>query len=165
MLFPNTQAFTIPLATALDYNPLTPISLQSLGFVLYVGHDGSPCPLTVEVCAYAPSIYVQPLIQTQGIQAAALANIKMRNTNGRGHMHNMSLTSIQEDMESPVMGPQRPTLRETPQPDGSVHTPVISDTLFDHPVSPLDSDDISPNWTYTAPSKYDTNNCRLKWCF
>src|SRR4029077_20392339 len=33
------------LWTATHY---TPVSLHSLGFVLYVGHDGSPCPRTVE---------------------------------------------------------------------------------------------------------------------
>ena len=31
----------------------TQVSLQSLGFVLYLGHSGLPCPETVEVCTYA----------------------------------------------------------------------------------------------------------------
>src|SRR6266702_1169621 len=33
----------------------TPVSLQSLGLVLFLGHNGAPCPQTVEVCTY-PSI-------------------------------------------------------------------------------------------------------------
>ena len=30
-----------------------PVSLYSLGIVLFLGHDGVPCPLTVEVCVYS----------------------------------------------------------------------------------------------------------------
>ena len=30
-----------------------PLSLYSLGIVLFLGHDGVPCPLTVEVCIYS----------------------------------------------------------------------------------------------------------------
>jgi hypothetical protein len=37
------------LWTATHY---TQVSLQSLGFVLCLGHAGAPCPSTVEVCAY-----------------------------------------------------------------------------------------------------------------
>src|SRR6266702_146174 len=33
----------------------TSVSLQSLGLVLFLGHNGAPCPQTVEVCTY-PSI-------------------------------------------------------------------------------------------------------------
>ena len=38
------------LWTATHY---TQVSLQSLGFALYLGHSGAPCPSTVEVCTYA----------------------------------------------------------------------------------------------------------------
>ncbi|KAF8262717.1 hypothetical protein EI94DRAFT_1601017 [Lactarius quietus] len=31
----------------------TPVSLHYLGFILFIRHDGSPCPQTVEVCAYS----------------------------------------------------------------------------------------------------------------
>src|ERR1700761_5294091 len=31
-----------------------PVSLYSLGFILFLGHHGDPCPCTVEVCLYAP---------------------------------------------------------------------------------------------------------------
>src|ERR1700677_1824098 len=34
------------LWTATHY---TPVTLQALGFVLFIGHDGFPCPQTVEV--------------------------------------------------------------------------------------------------------------------
>lgn len=30
----------------------TPVSLHSLGFVLFIGHEGLPCPETVEVSIY-----------------------------------------------------------------------------------------------------------------
>jgi|SRR5580693_6294676 hypothetical protein len=29
---------------------LTPVTLDSLGFILFLGHHGEPCPYTVEVC-------------------------------------------------------------------------------------------------------------------
>lgn len=35
----------------------TQVSLQSLGFALCLGHAGTPCPDTVEVCAYQVSEY------------------------------------------------------------------------------------------------------------
>jgi hypothetical protein len=31
----------------------TPVSLHSLGLVLFIGHGGAPCPHTVEVCRYS----------------------------------------------------------------------------------------------------------------
>jgi hypothetical protein len=33
----------------------TPVSLHSLGFMLFLGHDGVPCPLTVEVWSHQSS--------------------------------------------------------------------------------------------------------------
>ncbi len=30
----------------------TQVSLHYLGFVLFIGHEGAPCPQTVEVCIY-----------------------------------------------------------------------------------------------------------------
>src|SRR6266568_8374786 len=35
--------------TATHYSPVT---LQSLGLVLFLGHGGVPCPRTVEVCSH-----------------------------------------------------------------------------------------------------------------
>jgi CxC2 like cysteine cluster associated with KDZ transposases len=87
------------------------------------------------------------------MQVAALPNVTQRNRIARGHMHNISLTSIQESLSSPAMIPHLPTPRGTPPPDIPVHTLVISHTLFDLPETILDSDDISPNQIYMAPSR------------
>ncbi|KAN0131064.1 hypothetical protein V8E53_011197 [Lactarius tabidus] len=39
----------------------TPISLHSLGFVVFLGHHGDPCPLTVEACAHVHPLSNQSL--------------------------------------------------------------------------------------------------------
>jgi hypothetical protein len=38
-----------------------PVLLQSLGFILFIGHDGLPCPLTVEV-GYNLSFYSESFL-------------------------------------------------------------------------------------------------------
>src|SRR6266404_3904669 len=35
-----------------------PVTLHELGFILYLGHHGTPCPLTYEVRVYMVSVYV-----------------------------------------------------------------------------------------------------------
>jgi hypothetical protein len=87
------------------------------------------------------------------MQAATPAKVMETTSRGQGDTNNISLASIQDCLESPVIGPQLPTPRETPHPEGPVHIPVISDMLFDHPETFLDSEDNSPNRRYTAPSR------------
>ncbi|KAH9015393.1 hypothetical protein EDB84DRAFT_1277318 [Lactarius hengduanensis] len=89
------------LWTATHY---TPVSLHSLGYVLFFGHAGEPCPQTVE------------------------------------------------ELESLHISNQPPTPQGTPKPDGVTTTPIISDTLFDHPDIPLDSVDGFPDQTQREPS-------------
>ncbi|KAF8262716.1 hypothetical protein EI94DRAFT_1704553 [Lactarius quietus] len=79
--------------------------------------------------------------------------ISTRQTVEDRDIDNISLASIPDCLESPVIGPQLPTPRDTPHPEGPVHIPGISDTLFDLPETFLDSGDNSPNWTYTTPSR------------
>jgi hypothetical protein len=68
------------------------------------------------------------------------------------HGHTTSLASIAEDQASLEPALQLPTPRDTPQPEGPLNVPVISDTLFDIPEPFPDSGDNIPNKTYTAPS-------------
>ncbi|KAF8258050.1 hypothetical protein EI94DRAFT_1708366, partial [Lactarius quietus] len=98
-------------------------------------HDGLPCPQTIE-----------------GMKATALANVRVTTSKGQGHIDTIPLSLIQDGLESPVIDPQLPTPRGTPHPEGPMHIPIISDTLFDHPETFLDSEDNSPNQKYTAPS-------------
>jgi hypothetical protein len=70
-----------------------------------------------------------------------------------GHIAPTSLLSIDEDDGSPEPHLQLPTPRETPQPEGQLAIPLISDTLFDHPEVFLESSDSIPGRTYTAPSR------------
>jgi hypothetical protein len=64
-----------------------------------------------------------------------------------------SMRNLQSLMSSsPELDVQLPTPRETPQPEGHPATPLISDTLFDHPEVFLESSDSTPGRTFTAPS-------------
>ncbi|KAH9007925.1 hypothetical protein EDB84DRAFT_1447239 [Lactarius hengduanensis] len=118
------------LWTATHY---TPVSLHSLGYVLFFGHAGEPCPQTVE-----------------GIRAAEESHGK-ENMHTR-HKSSSSLRSVQEELESLHISNQPPTPQGTRKPDGVTTTPIISDTLFDYPDIPLDSVDGFPDQTQREPS-------------
>ncbi|KAH9008575.1 hypothetical protein EDB84DRAFT_1281054 [Lactarius hengduanensis] len=80
----------------------TPVTLHSLGFALYVGHGGAPCPQTV--------------------------------------------------LDSSDSAGQLPTPRETPQPEGPLTNPEISDGLFDSLDMYLESNDNDASRVRTADS-------------
>jgi CxC2 like cysteine cluster associated with KDZ transposases len=144
----RSSPFHRPLLwTATHY---TPVSLHSLGFVLFLGHHGKPCPQTVEVCSYLIFYYLHILISVQGIKAAYVSNLS-RSSHKR-HGHPSLLGSIQEDLESLYIGPQLPTPEKTPQPEGPPSIPEISDDLFDHPEEILEQGDGIPSRMQTAPS-------------
>ncbi|KAH9005466.1 hypothetical protein EDB86DRAFT_2825116 [Lactarius hatsudake] len=108
------------LWTATHY---TPVSLHSLGYVLFFGHAGEPCPQTVE-----------------GIRAA-------KGSHGKGNQHtrhgsSSSLQSVQEELESLQISNQLPIST----------APIILDTLFDHPDIPLDPVDMFPDQMQREPS-------------
>ncbi|KAH8978663.1 hypothetical protein EDB86DRAFT_2836597 [Lactarius hatsudake] len=108
------------LWTATHY---TPVSLHSLGYVLFFGHAGEPCPQTVE-----------------GIRAA-------KGSHGKGNQHtrhgsSSSLQSVQEELESLQISNQLPIST----------APIILDTLFDHPDIPLDPVDMFPDQVQREPS-------------
>jgi hypothetical protein len=72
----------------------TPASLYSLGFVLFLGHHGEPCPLTVEVYSY-PSLCDLIIIHCiQGIQAAQDAQPKAHKTR---RTRSTSLKAVDEE--------------------------------------------------------------------
>ncbi|KAH8976523.1 hypothetical protein EDB83DRAFT_2328115 [Lactarius deliciosus] len=108
------------LWTATHY---TPVSLHSLGYVLFFGHAGEPCPQTVE-----------------GIRAAKGSHRK-GNQHTR-HGSSSSLQSVQEELESLQISNQLPIST----------APIILDTLFDHPDIPLDPVDMFPDQTQREPS-------------
>jgi hypothetical protein len=65
----------------------SPVSLYSLGFVLFLGHHGEPCPITIEVCLNSLHICIcHPLIKHhyQGLQATQRAQPEVQQT---GHTH------------------------------------------------------------------------------
>ncbi|KAH8987551.1 hypothetical protein EDB86DRAFT_2832248 [Lactarius hatsudake] len=108
------------LWTATHY---TPVSLHSLGYVLFFGHAGEPCPQTVE-----------------GIRAA-------KGSHGKGNQHtrhgsSSSLQPVQEELESLQISNQLPIST----------APIILDTLFDHPDIPLDPVDMFPDQVQREPS-------------
>src|ERR1700744_3734809 len=127
----------------------TQVSLHSLGYVLFIGHNGAPCPQTVEVCPIC-ACYIHMLICIQGIKAMEISSIYKRNLSS--HIHTTSLYPIDEGVQSPEPGLQLPTPRDTPQPDDHSTVPNISDTLFDGPELLLESEDHTLNRTYTASS-------------
>ncbi|KAH8994300.1 hypothetical protein EDB86DRAFT_2829803 [Lactarius hatsudake] len=108
------------LWTATHY---TPVSLHSLGYVLFFGHAGEPCPQTVE-----------------GIRAAKGSHRK-GNQHTR-HGSSSSLQSVQEELESLQISNQLPIST----------APIILDTLFDHPDIPLDPVDMFPDQMQREPS-------------
>lgn len=126
----------------------TPVSLHSLGFVLFIGHQGRPCPQTVEVCIYRYFQFIIVFIFIQGIKATEASISNQRRRIRHGTISSTSLPSIDEDEETPETNPQLPTPRETPQPDGQPNVPIISDTLFDHPEMILESSDSIPGRVY-----------------
>ena len=130
----------------------TPVSLHSLGFILFIGHEGAPCPHTVEVCICPQFLYVYFLILIQGIKAAEASRSGQRSRTGHRHISPTLLVPIEEHEKSLEDDVQLPTPRETPQPEGQPVTPVILDTLFDHPEIFLESGEGTPGRTYTAPS-------------
>lgn len=130
----------------------TPVSLHSLGFVLFIGHNGAPCPQTVEVCLHSSWSSIHMLICTQGIQAAQESHVRLKGHTKHGPADLTTLYTIEEDQVSPEIDEQLPTPRDTPQPEGTTSTPIILDTLFDHLEVFLESSDSIPGRTYTAPS-------------
>ncbi|KAN0138134.1 hypothetical protein V8E53_004023 [Lactarius tabidus] len=85
-----------------------PTSLYSLGFILFLGHGGHPCPKTVE-----------------GVKAAKAAS----STLCQNKASNQSPLHVVPEDE--LSADQLPTPRDTPQPENITTTPAISDSLFD----------------------------------
>ena len=101
----------------------TPASLYSLGFVLFLGHHGEPCPLTVEVYSY-PSLCDLIIIHCiQGIQAAQDAQPKAHKTR---RTRSTSLKAVDEEQAPP---PDRPPA--SPPLDDTKNIPGLSTTLFE----------------------------------
>ena len=100
------------------------VSLHSLGFVLFLGHQGDPCPLTVEVCL-CYSLWDWILTHSiQGIQLSQEVQPKMQKAR---NTRSSSLKPVVEKHTSPADQP--------PSPHPSVHDSKdmqgLSTTLFE----------------------------------
>ncbi|KAI9429637.1 hypothetical protein H4582DRAFT_2114301 [Lactarius indigo] len=102
-----------------------PISLISIGFKLCLGHDGKPCPLTVE-----------------GVQAAKEPQTSRWRSR---HTRSTSLISVEEEQAHSSGGPQSPL-----QALEDMHG--ISDTLYDFAGDVLDPSEGNTRRTRTAKS-------------
>ncbi|KAN0137341.1 hypothetical protein V8E53_004786 [Lactarius tabidus] len=91
-------------------------SLYSMGFILFLGHSGDPCPKTVE-----------------GAQAAKTRATPRHRTRASG------LSLLEQVSEDYTSADQLPTPRETPQPEDTYTAPTISNSLFDHLDDALDN--------------------------
>jgi hypothetical protein len=70
-----------------------PVSLHSLGFILFLGHHGDPCPLTVEASLWYALIICLLTHYYKGIQALQAANNKLKHMQ---HTHSSSLKPVME---------------------------------------------------------------------
>ncbi|KAN0130001.1 hypothetical protein V8E53_012155 [Lactarius tabidus] len=91
-------------------------SLYLMGFILFLGHSGDPCPKTVE-----------------GAQAAKTRATPRHQTRASG------LSLLEQVLEDYTSADQLPTPRETPQPEDTYTAPTISNSLFDHLDDALDN--------------------------
>ncbi|KAN0136391.1 hypothetical protein V8E53_005759 [Lactarius tabidus] len=89
-------------------------SLYSMGFILFLGHSGDPCPKT-------------------GAQAAKARATPRHRTRASG------LSLLEQVSEDYTSADQLPTPRETPQPEDTYTAPTISNSLFDHLDDALDN--------------------------
>ncbi|KAH9024662.1 hypothetical protein EDB84DRAFT_1564332 [Lactarius hengduanensis] len=113
----------------------TQVSLHSLGLSICLGHDGAPCPQTVE-----------------GIRAAQVSNPGRKGRSVHGRARSTSLDSVQEGLESPESFGQLPTPRGTPQPEDQSSSRDIPDMLFDVPEGSLESTDAAASRKRTTDS-------------
>jgi hypothetical protein len=101
-----------------------PVTLHSLGFVLFLGHHGAPCPLTVEVChihLFSSSMITHCL---QGIQASKKVQPKAQSTRRTWS------TSLKPVSEERAPHPDEPLAPLSPSHD-SKDIQGLSTTLFE----------------------------------
>ncbi|KAH9008300.1 hypothetical protein EDB85DRAFT_2164631 [Lactarius pseudohatsudake] len=108
---------------------------ESVGLSICLGHDGAPCPQTVE-----------------GIRAAQVSNPGRKGRSVHGRARSTSLDSVQEGLESPESFGQLPTPCGTPQPEDQSSRRDIPDMLFDVPEIPLESTDAAASRKRTTDS-------------
>jgi hypothetical protein len=102
----------------------TPISLHSLGFVVFLGHHGNPCPLTVEACLL---LFFGDCVLThsiQGIQASQAAHLMIHTTR---RTRSSSVKPVIEEQASPLEQPHD----ALPSGGDSSNTQGFSTTLFE----------------------------------